>query len=165
MFRCFCSWWKRCRVTCFNKLFFIHTRFKNSFFYKKNLKNSFGKKHLISPPHKRAYKLFLFLMYTFYKRSVKKPIITPPPLFFFYFVGQKRSLKICTINSNTYFRNSIGPVIALWALYQTASVENNDPPSPLIIGKSSSIFILFFHVFLFFSAFFPNKHFFKQKTQ
>jgi len=31
-------------------------------------------------------------------------------------------------------RNSIGPVLALWSIYQSASVEMKEAPSPLIIG-------------------------------
>ena len=30
--------------------------------------------------------------------------------------------------------NSIGPVLALWSIYQSASVEMKEAPSPLIIG-------------------------------
>ena len=38
------------------------------------------------------------------------------------------------LNSDVYFRNSIGPVLALWSIYQSASVEMKEAPSPLIIG-------------------------------
>ena len=36
--------------------------------------------------------------------------------------------------TNQLFRNSIGPVLALWSIYQSASVEMKEAPSPLIIG-------------------------------
>ena len=45
--------------------------------------------------------------------------------------------------TNQLFRNSIGPVLALWSIYQSASVEMKEAPSPLIIGIVD--FVNYFH--------------------